>query len=248
MLMIRAAPPRGGLRVWLLAAWSLAIALAWLLLGQQLDGQPVLHLDLTAELSGAQPCTGSRPRRGAQYPLAPAGARTASADLNAILNTILAAALNGGLTATAALNGDLPQNLQAAARAVAFALAQQGKCYVFGAEGPDAYGCSGLTWPACPGAHERRRAVAMAPPAWPGRARQAAALLRRLALLRQRPQRPASIHHVPMHVGHGRMVEGYTRLPGPRGCGALGRPLRCRPARPWPCSSLAVDRTRLVQL
>jgi cell wall-associated NlpC family hydrolase len=35
-----------------------------------------------------------------------------------------------------------------AARAVAFALAQRGKPYQWGAEGPDAFDCSGLTWAA----------------------------------------------------------------------------------------------------
>jgi hypothetical protein len=35
-----------------------------------------------------------------------------------------------------------------AARAVAFALAQRGKPYQWGAEGPGAYDCSGLTWAA----------------------------------------------------------------------------------------------------
>jgi cell wall-associated NlpC family hydrolase len=35
-----------------------------------------------------------------------------------------------------------------ASRAVAFALAQRGKPYQWGAHGPDAYDCSGLTWAA----------------------------------------------------------------------------------------------------
>jgi cell wall-associated NlpC family hydrolase len=35
-----------------------------------------------------------------------------------------------------------------AARAVAFALAQRGKPYQWGAQGPNAYDCSGLTWAA----------------------------------------------------------------------------------------------------
>jgi hypothetical protein len=35
-----------------------------------------------------------------------------------------------------------------AARAVAFALAQRGKPYQWGAQGPDAFDCSGLTWAA----------------------------------------------------------------------------------------------------
>ncbi len=64
--MIGQPRPPGGLRS--LAAWSLGIGLAWLLLGQQLAGQPVIQLDLTAGLPGAPPCTGSRPHPPAQHP------------------------------------------------------------------------------------------------------------------------------------------------------------------------------------
>jgi hypothetical protein len=45
--------PPGRLRLRSLAAWSLGIGLAWLLLGHQYAGQPAVHLDLTAALPGA---------------------------------------------------------------------------------------------------------------------------------------------------------------------------------------------------
>jgi hypothetical protein len=45
--------PRGRLGLRSLAAWSLGIGLAWLLLGQQGAGQPVVRLDLTAGQPGA---------------------------------------------------------------------------------------------------------------------------------------------------------------------------------------------------
>ncbi len=85
--MIGQPRPPGGLRS--LAAWSLGIGLAWLLLGQQLAGQPVIQLDLTAGLPGA-PSVYRQPH---------APARPAPADLTAILNT----AVNGNLNAESAL-------------------------------------------------------------------------------------------------------------------------------------------------
>src|SRR6266536_1979731 len=62
--MIQQPRPRGR-RLWSLAAWSLGIGLAWLLLGQQYAGQPAVHLDLTAGLPGAATVH--------QQPVAPAG-------------------------------------------------------------------------------------------------------------------------------------------------------------------------------
>jgi cell wall-associated NlpC family hydrolase len=94
-----------------------------------------------------------------------------------------------------------------AARAVAFALAQRGKPYRWGAEGPEAFVCSGLTWAAW-----REAGVAIPRTA----AAQLAALPRvggRLQpgdLVVYRSDGP-SRRHVAMVVGPGRMVEALGR-------------------------------------
>jgi cell wall-associated NlpC family hydrolase len=90
-----------------------------------------------------------------------------------------------------------------AARAVAFALRQRGKPYQWGAEGPHAFDCSGLTWAAW-------RAAGVTIP------RTAAGQLAGLPGARGRlqpgdlliyPSRGPSRRHVAMVVGRGRMVE-----------------------------------------
>jgi hypothetical protein len=94
-----------------------------------------------------------------------------------------------------------------AARAVAFALAQRGKPYRWGAEGPGAFDCSGLTWAAW-------RAAGVAIP------RTATGQLAGLPRVRGRlqpgdlviyPSRGPSRRHVAMVVGRGRMVEAPGR-------------------------------------
>jgi cell wall-associated NlpC family hydrolase len=94
-----------------------------------------------------------------------------------------------------------------ATRAVAFALAQRGKPYRWGAEGPDAFDCSGLTWAAW-------RSAGVAIP------RTAAGQLAGLPRVRGRLQpgdlviyrsRGPSRRHVAMVVGPGRMVEALGR-------------------------------------
>jgi cell wall-associated NlpC family hydrolase len=94
-----------------------------------------------------------------------------------------------------------------AARAAAFALAQRGKPYRWGAQGPHAFDCSGLTWAAW-------RAAGVAIP------RTAAAQLADLPRAHGRfqpgdlliyPSRGPSRRHVAMVVGPGRMVEARGR-------------------------------------
>jgi NlpC/P60 family len=94
-----------------------------------------------------------------------------------------------------------------AARAVAFALAQRGKPYRWGAEGPGAFDCSGLTWAAW-------RAAGVAIP------RTAVGQLAGLPRVRGRLQ-PGDLliyrtdgpsrRHVAMVTGRGRMVEAPGR-------------------------------------
>jgi cell wall-associated NlpC family hydrolase len=94
-----------------------------------------------------------------------------------------------------------------AARAVDFALGQRGKPYRWGAEGPHAFDCSGLTWAAW-------RAAGVAIP------RTAAGQLAGLPRVHGRlrpgdlviyPSRGPSRRHVAMVVGRGRMVEALGR-------------------------------------
>jgi cell wall-associated NlpC family hydrolase len=90
-----------------------------------------------------------------------------------------------------------------AARAVAFALAQRGKPYRWGAQGPHAYDCSGLTWAAWQAAGvpiPRTAAGQLAGlPRVRGRLRPGDLVIYRTAGPTRR--------HVAMVVGAGRMVE-----------------------------------------
>jgi cell wall-associated NlpC family hydrolase len=110
-----------------------------------------------------------------------------------------------------------PASARAAARAVAFALAQRGRPYRWGAHGPDAYDCSGLTWAAY------RHAGVKIPRTAAG---QLAGLppatrpLRRGDLLVYESSGP-SRRHVAMVVRPGRMVEAL----------GAGVPVHVRPIR-----------------
>jgi cell wall-associated NlpC family hydrolase len=110
--------------------------------------------------------------------------------------------------------GDGPR----AARAVAFALGQRGKPYRWGAEGPDAYDCSGLTWAAW------RAAGVTIPRTAAGQLAglpQVRGQLRPGDLVIYRTDGP-SRRHVAMVVGHGRMIEAAGR----------GIPIRSTSIRP----------------
>jgi cell wall-associated NlpC family hydrolase len=115
----------------------------------------------------------------------------------------------GGLPAISAPKppADRPASGTRAAWAVAFALGQRGKPYRWGAQGPHAYDCSGLTWAAW-------RAAGVAIP------RTAAGQLAALPGARGRlqpgdlviyPSNGPSRRHVAMVVGRGRMVEAPGR-------------------------------------
>jgi cell wall-associated NlpC family hydrolase len=117
-----------------------------------------------------------------------------------------------------AVQAGAPALAGVAARAVAFALAQRGKPYRWGAAGPDAYDCSGLAWAAW-----RHAGVAIP--------RTAAGQLAALPPASQ-PLRPGDLlvypssgpsrRHVAMVVRKGRMVEAL----------GAGVPVRTRPVRP----------------
>jgi cell wall-associated NlpC family hydrolase len=119
------------------------------------------------------------------------------------LRGLVADALPGIASPTTLAAPTIPRPTPGAVRAVAFALAQRGKPYRWGAEGPQAFDCSGLTWAAW-------RAAGVAIP------RTAAGQLAGLPRARGRlqpgdlliyPSRGPSRRHVAMVVGRGRMVE-----------------------------------------
>jgi len=109
--------------------------------------------------------------------------------------------------------GARPASGSRPARAVAFALGQRGKPYRWGAEGPGAFDCSGLTWAAW-------RAAGVTIP------RTAASQLAGLPRARGRLQprdlviywtNGPSRRHVAMVVGRGRIIEARNRVTGVTG-------------------------------
>jgi cell wall-associated NlpC family hydrolase len=114
--------------------------------------------------------------------------------------------------------GGRPVSGSRPARAVAFALAQRGKPYRWGAEGPGAFDCSGLTWAAwrAAGVSIPRTAADQLGgiPRVRGRLRPGDLLIYR--------SRGPSQRHVAMVVGRGRMVEALGR----------GLPVRSTSIRP----------------
>jgi peptidoglycan DL-endopeptidase CwlO len=113
------------------------------------------------------------------------------------------------------LNTDALAGFKANPKAIAavnFALAQLGKSYVWGAEGPDHYDCSGLTWAAY-------RTVGYSLPRVSRDQYQGtkdtpvsryALLPGDLLFFGEDPSNPASIHHVGMYIGNGKMIHSPT--------------------------------------
>jgi cell wall-associated NlpC family hydrolase len=129
------------------------------------------------------------------------------------LPTILLPAPRPALRPPAAGAGD-----GRAGRAVAFALAQRGKPYRWGADGPDAYDCSGLTWAAWQHAGVSIPRTAAGQLAGLPRA---GGRLRPGDLVVYASEGPSG-RHVAMVVDQGRMVEALGR----------GVPVRSTPLRP----------------
>jgi cell wall-associated NlpC family hydrolase len=119
----------------------------------------------------------------------------------------------------------------AARRAVAFALAQRGKPYRWGAEGPAAFDCSGLTWAAYRAGGVRLPRTAAGQLAAGGqRVRRAELLAGDLVVFRTGgPTR----RHVGLYVGAGRMVEAPNRRAVVR-VASIGRPGYLGAVRPAP--------------
>jgi cell wall-associated NlpC family hydrolase len=119
-----------------------------------------------------------------------------------------------------------PLTSHAAARAIAFALAQQGKPYQWGGESPDADDCSGLVWRAWRHAGlDWVRMSAAGQWQWLHQGGHDVPATQMgpgdPLFYADNPHDPASIHHVAMAIGHGRMVEAPER----------GLPVRVRPLR-----------------
>ena len=109
--------------------------------------------------------------------------------------------------AAPAPSGARPASVPRPGRAVAFALAQRGKPYRWGGEGPGGFDCSGLTWAAwrAAGVMIPRTAAAQLAglPRVPGRLRPGDLVIY--------PSRGPSRRHVAIVVGRGRMVEARGR-------------------------------------
>jgi hypothetical protein len=107
--------------------------------------------------------------------------------------------------------GDVPPPTTAAGTAIAFALAQLGKPYVWGATGPNSYDCSGLML----------RAYEAAGIQLPRVSRQQFNAGAKLPIANAEPgdllfwaydsADPRTIHHVAMYLGGGRIVEAQQR-------------------------------------
>jgi hypothetical protein len=154
------------------------------------------------------------------------GNLTTAAALNGNLNSILTAVINGKLTAAAALTGNVTADLTCGGAGDRVRARPAGQTLSVGRRKPDAYDGSGLVWRAWRHAgldwvrmsaagqwqwlHQRGHDVP-ATQVGPGDP----------LFYADNPHDPASIHHVAMAIGHGRMVDAPER----------GLPVRVRPLR-----------------
>jgi NlpC/P60 family len=139
---------------------------------------------------------------------------------------------------------DLRPGLQAEV-ALAFALAQVGRPYVWGATGPDSYDCSGLTWQSYAHAGVALPRVAAAQYALAGTPVAIGDLLPGdLVFFATAAWDPGAVHHVGMYVGHGQMVDAphpgaYVRVEPVTAAGYVGavRIVPMRPAETTPAAT-----------
>lgn len=113
------------------------------------------------------------------------------------------------------LNTDAIAGLKANPKAIAavnFALSQRGKSYVWGAEGPDHYDCSGLMWASYRSVgHTLPRVSRDQYQGTKDKSVSRYALLPGdLLFFSSDPVNAASIHHVGMYIGNGKMIHSPT--------------------------------------
>ncbi|NUR72045.1 MAG: NlpC/P60 family protein [Hamadaea sp.] len=113
------------------------------------------------------------------------------------------------------LNNDALAGYKANPKALAavnFALKQLGKSYVWGAEGPDHYDCSGLMWAAyrTTGYSLPRVSRDQYQGTKDTSVSRYALLPGDLLFFGEDPANPASIHHVGMYLGNGKMIHSPT--------------------------------------
>jgi peptidoglycan DL-endopeptidase CwlO len=147
------------------------------------------------------------PRRGQGGGLVVLAVVTVLAALGAPHAKALRGLLDGGLPELAAPESPGPVGSPQAARAVAFALRQRGKPHRWGAEGPHAFDCSGLTWAAWQAAGVPIPRTAAGQLAGLPRARGQLQPGDLLIYASRGPSR----RHVAMVIGRGQMVEAPAR-------------------------------------
>lgn len=109
------------------------------------------------------------------------------------------------------LPGDVPPPTAAAGTAIAFALAQRGKPYVWGATGPNAFDCSGLMLRAYEAAGIQLPRVSRQQFNAGAKLPVEAALPGDLLFWAYDESDPRTVHHVAMYLGGGQIVEAQQR-------------------------------------